>query len=60
MIGISYILGLTVQRPTYKIKAYKPLFSHVIASHFLAKQPPVSKASLIAWGLLRRKERSSQ
>jgi len=36
------------------------LFSHVIASPFLAKQSPVDQASLTAWGLLRRKERSSQ
>jgi hypothetical protein len=27
---------------------------------FLAKQSPVYQASLTAWGLLRRKERSSQ
>jgi hypothetical protein len=38
----------------------RQLFSHVIASRFLAKQSPVSQASLTAWGLLRRKERSSQ
>jgi hypothetical protein len=35
-----------------------PIF--VIASRFLAKQSPVCQASLTAWGLLRRKERSSQ
>jgi hypothetical protein len=36
------------------------LLSHVIASRFWAKQSPVYQASLTAWGLLRRKERSSQ
>jgi hypothetical protein len=43
------------------IKNYQhgSLFSHVIASRFLAKQSPIYQARLIAWGLLRRKERSS-
>jgi len=36
------------------------LLSHVIASRFLAKQSPIYQAKLTAWGLLRRKERSSQ
>jgi hypothetical protein len=39
---------------------YLPLFHHVIASRFLAKQAPIYQARLTAWGLLRRKERSSQ